>query len=261
MTRQPAQRHSPRHPHWIIQSPLQLLKLLFLHAPPPVLLMSRLYPGSGEWFIIDFYLISSSQILPLWNSGRWRNHPPSNSPNEYSYQMHWCQREYPIEWHPGPSVCTTVSLCYAITYLLFNRFDCNGTGAQKWLISKGNTQVKLAGTNFCLDAGSSEFRFPPVKFSVPLTQITLQIRPILWPWKYGNASPDLCNSLGSLQTTRESPLLIGVRLYFFLLLAWVKLDVDWVGLCLDVINGNLSNSLPLQTFQCTDNDQNQVFTS
>jgi hypothetical protein len=36
-------------------------------------------------------------------------------------------------------------------------YDCNGTGAQRWVINEGSTKVKLAGTNFCLDAGSSEF--------------------------------------------------------------------------------------------------------
>ncbi|KAJ3561320.1 hypothetical protein NP233_g10267 [Leucocoprinus birnbaumii] len=33
-------------------------------------------------------------------------------------------------------------------------FDCNGTAAQNWVIQPGTTQVKLAGKNFCLDAGS-----------------------------------------------------------------------------------------------------------
>lgn len=35
-------------------------------------------------------------------------------------------------------------------------YDCNGTAAQKWLIRRGATKVQLAGTNFCLDAGSSK---------------------------------------------------------------------------------------------------------
>ncbi|KAL0951944.1 hypothetical protein HGRIS_008595 [Hohenbuehelia grisea] len=34
-------------------------------------------------------------------------------------------------------------------------YDCNGSGAQNWIINPGTTQVKLAGTNFCLDAGST----------------------------------------------------------------------------------------------------------
>ncbi|KAF4605980.1 hypothetical protein EYR38_000025 [Pleurotus pulmonarius] len=34
-------------------------------------------------------------------------------------------------------------------------YDCNGTGAQNWLINFGRTKVRLAGTNFCLDAGTN----------------------------------------------------------------------------------------------------------
>lgn len=33
-------------------------------------------------------------------------------------------------------------------------YDCNGTPAQDWVISRGAGSVKLAGTNYCLDAGS-----------------------------------------------------------------------------------------------------------
>jgi len=36
-------------------------------------------------------------------------------------------------------------------------YDCNGTAAQRWVTTKGGapTRVQLAGTNFCLDAGSN----------------------------------------------------------------------------------------------------------
>ncbi|KAF9456845.1 ricin B lectin domain-containing protein [Collybia nuda] len=34
-------------------------------------------------------------------------------------------------------------------------YDCNGTQAQKWAVQRGNTKVKLSGTNYCLDAGST----------------------------------------------------------------------------------------------------------
>lgn len=37
-----------------------------------------------------------------------------------------------------------------------NSYDCNGTAAQKWTINASTTKVVLAGTEFCLDAGSSE---------------------------------------------------------------------------------------------------------
>ncbi len=60
---------------------------------------------------------------------------------------------------------------------LLPSYDCNGTGAQNWLLNRGNTKVQLGGTvsetcvlrkvcekdphqeriaqNFCLDAGSN----------------------------------------------------------------------------------------------------------
>ena len=41
------------------------------------------------------------------------------------------------------------------SYHLSYSFDCNGTPAQKWVIARGRGHVQLAGTNFCLDAGSS----------------------------------------------------------------------------------------------------------
>ena len=37
---------------------------------------------------------------------------------------------------------------------VFFRYDCNGTRAQDWWIFNGSTKVRLAGTNFCLDAGT-----------------------------------------------------------------------------------------------------------
>ncbi|KAH6867250.1 ricin B lectin domain-containing protein, partial [Coprinopsis sp. MPI-PUGE-AT-0042] len=34
-------------------------------------------------------------------------------------------------------------------------YDCNGTPAQNWTINHGPTKIQLAGTSFCMDAGSS----------------------------------------------------------------------------------------------------------
>jgi hypothetical protein len=44
---------------------------------------------------------------------------------------------------------------YTHVLILCHSYDCNGTGAQKWVINRGNTKVRVNGTNFCLDAGSS----------------------------------------------------------------------------------------------------------
>ena len=38
-------------------------------------------------------------------------------------------------------------------------YDCNGTAAQRWVLTRSptgpGTQVRVAGTNYCLDAGAS----------------------------------------------------------------------------------------------------------
>jgi len=101
-------------------------------------------------------------------------------------------------------------------------FDCNGSTAQQWLIAHGNTQVKLAGTNFCLDAGSNPANFVGMKIFQCFEGLPQQ------SWFY---------------TDDE------------------RIAVTNMGLCLDVPNGNLTNGQQLQTFTCTDNDQNQFFTS
>jgi hypothetical protein len=55
----------------------------------------------------------------------------------------------------GTSATTVVRFkCEFLAFPANERYDCNGTGAQKWLINNGRTKVKLEGTNYCLDAGS-----------------------------------------------------------------------------------------------------------
>lgn len=39
-------------------------------------------------------------------------------------------------------------------YICVLSYDCNGTGAQNWVLNSGSTTVQVAGTNYCLDAGS-----------------------------------------------------------------------------------------------------------
>lgn len=43
----------------------------------------------------------------------------------------------------------------ALTHSYHFSYDCNGTTAQKWVIRRGGTKIKLSGTSYCLDAGSS----------------------------------------------------------------------------------------------------------
>ena len=34
-------------------------------------------------------------------------------------------------------------------------YDCNGTPAQNWVWNEANTKIRLADSNFCLDAGTN----------------------------------------------------------------------------------------------------------
>ena len=38
----------------------------------------------------------------------------------------------------------------------YKSYDCNGSGAQNWNISRESTKIRLARTHFCLDSGLSE---------------------------------------------------------------------------------------------------------
>lgn len=43
------------------------------------------------------------------------------------------------------------------------RYDCNGSPAQKWMIERGSTMIRLANSNFCVDIGTSKSPFILVK--------------------------------------------------------------------------------------------------
>ncbi|KAL0947890.1 hypothetical protein HGRIS_010525 [Hohenbuehelia grisea] len=99
-------------------------------------------------------------------------------------------------------------------------YDCNGTGAQKWVITRGGQQIKLSGTNYCLDAGSK-----------PASGIKMKI------WQcYDNLPAQ----------------------------QWTYLPDDFIRLtntdqCLDLTDGKLSNSNPVQTWQCAGHGRNQLW--
>ncbi|KAF4573626.1 Ricin B lectin domain-containing protein [Pleurotus pulmonarius] len=99
-------------------------------------------------------------------------------------------------------------------------FDCNGSPAQTWVIKPGPTKVQLAGTNFCLDAGSS-----------PGNGVGMKI------WQCFDNLPAQQWFL-----TDDS-----------------RIALEDQGLCLDLTNGNLTNGNQVQTWQCTDNNNNQVW--
>ena len=51
--------------------------------------------------------------------------------------------------------------------VILGSYDCNGTKAQKWVINRGDTKVRVARTDFCLDAVHVRFvfLFYPTSFS------------------------------------------------------------------------------------------------
>ncbi|KAF5376989.1 hypothetical protein D9615_007348 [Tricholomella constricta] len=101
-------------------------------------------------------------------------------------------------------------------------YDCNGTGAQKWQVKRGNTKIKVAGTNFCLDAGSTPASGVGMKIWTCYDNLAAQA------WYYTNDN---------------------------------RIALAGAGQCLDLPNGVLTNSNVVQTWQCTDNNNNQVWTT
>lgn len=47
-------------------------------------------------------------------------------------------------------------------------YDCNGTRAQNWVTNSGTTAVQVAGTKYCLDAGSCAYISDIIHVSEPI---------------------------------------------------------------------------------------------
>lgn len=99
-------------------------------------------------------------------------------------------------------------------------YDCYGTQRQRWVINRGGTKVQLAGTNFCLDAGSESINGSQLKIgqcnNIPEQQ-----------WNY----------------TGNNHVVVQNRV-----------------LCMDLENGITTNSNKVQTWECSDSNTNQVWT-
>ncbi|KAF9446179.1 carbohydrate-binding module family 13 protein [Macrolepiota fuliginosa MF-IS2] len=100
-------------------------------------------------------------------------------------------------------------------------YDCNGSQAQMWSIIRGNGTVRLSGTNYCLDAGSSPGNGVKVKIWTCYEGLVAQ----QWSWTDDN-----------------------------------HIALTGRGLCLDLTSGKLDNGNPVQTWQCMDANQNQIWT-
>ncbi|RXW19505.1 hypothetical protein EST38_g6362 [Candolleomyces aberdarensis] len=99
-------------------------------------------------------------------------------------------------------------------------YDCNGTPAQNWILSRGSTKVQLAGTNFCLDASSTPGNGVGIKIWQCYDNLPAQ------QWYY----------------TADN-----------------RIALEGQGQCLDLTSGTLTNGNQVQTWQCTDSNQNQVW--
>ncbi|KAF9473923.1 hypothetical protein BDN70DRAFT_885382 [Pholiota conissans] len=162
--------------------------------------------------------------------------PSSGPPNPPYYQCPFANTDYDITFCPKgvfPTLTTTihpfntVNKCMDVRGAVFANgtpvqiYDCNGTPAQNWVLTRNSTKVQVAGTNFCLDAGSS-----------PANGIGLKI------WQCYDNLP--------------------AQQWYYTLDDRIALENQ--GFCTDLPSGNTANSVQLQTWQCTDNDIYQVWT-
>lgn len=100
-------------------------------------------------------------------------------------------------------------------------YDCNGTGAQRWILnSVGSTKLRVAGSNFCLDAGSN-----------PGNGVQLKL------WQCYDNLP--AQAWIATQDTR--------------------IVLAGTALCIDLPSGNTANGQVLQTWTCGDGNTNQIF--
>jgi hypothetical protein len=100
-------------------------------------------------------------------------------------------------------------------------YDCNGTQAQRWIIKRGSTKVQIAGTNFCLDAGT----FPSNGIQLKIWQCYDNLPAQQWYYTDDN-----------------------------------RIALENQGFCTDLESGIMTNSHKVQTWQCTNNNSNQVWT-
>ncbi|KXN92874.1 hypothetical protein AN958_07083 [Leucoagaricus sp. SymC.cos] len=107
-----------------------------------------------------------------------------------------------------------------LTLFIFS-FDCNGTPAQLWVLNQNQTAVRLANSPFCLDAGATPGNGTPMKI-----------------WECFDNLP-----------AQQWFLTVDDRIALFN-----------QGLCLDLTNGDLTNTNVVQTWKCTNGDVNQIWT-
>ncbi|EOQ99171.1 Endo-1,4-beta-xylanase A [Wallemia ichthyophaga EXF-994] len=99
-------------------------------------------------------------------------------------------------------------------------YDCNDTEAQKFVFTEGETKVKVANHDYCLDAGSDPASGTMAKIWQCYEDLDAQ----------------------SFYYTDD-----------------YRMAVLGEGLCLDLTDGMMANGTVLQTWYCTDNNTNQIW--
>ncbi|KAH6890203.1 carbohydrate-binding module family 13 protein, partial [Coprinopsis sp. MPI-PUGE-AT-0042] len=138
-----------------------------------------------------------------------------------------------VEIHPNgqPGKCVEVRGGVFANGTPVQIYDCNGTAAQKWVFVRNQVQaqIRLANTNFCLDAGDNPFQPNGNKLKIWECYPTLTQQ----RWYIGDDS-----------TIKLSDVRYGQ-----------------FGVCLDLTDGRLDNTNVLQTWECSINNNNQLWQS
>lgn len=145
-----------------------------------------------------------------------------------------------------------------LSFLTHNfSYDCNGTPAQQWTLTAGGTSVTLYGTGYCLDAGSGKSPQPPSIFHSWLIAKPL---PTALAWRSGNVTRVSLPRLGPIQRINASLWAVQVCYFVYLYLVHFLSSLVIAAQCLDLPSGSTTNGLQVQTWQCSANNNNQVWT-
>ncbi|RXW19552.1 hypothetical protein EST38_g6302 [Candolleomyces aberdarensis] len=142
-------------------------------------------------------------------------------PSTVSFDITWpSEVGTPVYHNFNPNKCIDVRGDVRANGTPVQIYDCNGTPAQRWVIRSGSTKVRLANSNFCLDAGSS-----------PANGVQMKI------WQ-------CFDNLAAQQWTFTSD---------------NRITLGGTPLCLDLTQGNTGNSNVLQTWECGNFNTNQAW--
>ncbi|KAF9562513.1 hypothetical protein CPC08DRAFT_663165 [Agrocybe pediades] len=177
--------------------------------------------------------------LPTRNPGPSADPPivpfyscPQTGPDPLSYTITFCPSGSfptplaPTALHPNGNTnkCLDVRGAVFANGTPVQIYDCNGSNAQKWLLTRDLTKIQLAGTNFCLDATSAS---PPNGTGLKIWQCFDNLP--AQSWIYSRSDNKIRLNAGANQ-------------------------------CVDLTNGVLTNSNQVQTWECGNNNPNQVWT-